>query len=246
MSTYKKPESKNKNGQQQKTKTKEMDEEIRVLSRIPRSPLANPNKRPATSPLSAVHEETGIRDLLLEINANIKSLDTRMSKIEDKVDTWKGVVDERLEKIESVLEHQVEKLQPAQLEENFGQLHNNLDFLRGKIDALESYSRRSNLVFKGIQEDIKESWEKTEEKAIAEVKSHLDMEPKSIARAHRVGTRGKGPRPIIVKFESEKERRGILFNRTKFKGSEVFVDEDYTKEIRQNRYHLLQEAKKCR
>uniref|UniRef100_T1JAI2 Endonuclease/exonuclease/phosphatase domain-containing protein n=1 Tax=Strigamia maritima TaxID=126957 RepID=T1JAI2_STRMM len=223
--------------------------EIRVSSLIPRSPLANPNKRPATSPLLSVQEETGIRDLLLEINANIKSLDTRMSRIEENVDTWKGVVNKRLEKIESVLEHQVktvEKLQPAQLEENFGQLHNNLDFLREKIDALESYSRKSNLVFKGIQEDTKESWEKTEVKVIAVVKLHMDMEPKSIARAHQVGVKGKGPRPIIVKFESEKEKRGILFNRTKFKGSEVYVDEDYTKEIRQKRYHLFQEAKKCR
>uniref|UniRef100_T1IQZ8 Endonuclease/exonuclease/phosphatase domain-containing protein n=1 Tax=Strigamia maritima TaxID=126957 RepID=T1IQZ8_STRMM len=87
--------------------------------------------------------------------------------------------------------------------ENIDQM---IEQLRGKIEVLESYSRRTNLVFKGIQEDTKESWENTEEKVIAAVKLHLDMVPKSIARAHRVGVKGKGPRPIIAKFESEKRK----------------------------------------
>uniref|UniRef100_T1IJT2 Uncharacterized protein n=1 Tax=Strigamia maritima TaxID=126957 RepID=T1IJT2_STRMM len=249
------------------------------------SPLPNPNKRVATSPLTGSQEETGLRSLLLEIKADIKSLDVRMSRIGQKVDTWKGDVDERLEKIKITLEQQVktiEMLQPAQLDEQFAQQHrgvgkklfqggsndqlftpggsgpagpplnmplqqhNNFDFMRRKVDALENYSRRSNLIFRGIKEDKKESGKQVEDKVVAAVKRYLDFKPSSILKAHRIGKQGKSHRPVIAKFESEKEKNRDLFNRKDLKGSEIFVDEDFSREIRQKRFHLFREAKKSR
>uniref|UniRef100_T1IXY9 Uncharacterized protein n=1 Tax=Strigamia maritima TaxID=126957 RepID=T1IXY9_STRMM len=183
-----------------------------------RTPPQNPNKRLAMSPLTGEQEDGGI-------------------------------LEKRLEKIEVVLESQVKtvkKLQPFKLDEQIGQLHNNLDFLKRKVDSLENYSRRANLVFRGIKEDAEESWEQTEAKVIEVVQKYLDFEPTSVARSHQLEKQGRRYRPVTVKFDAKKEKKMTLANRRKFKSSEIFVDEDFSNEIRQRRFFLFKEAKKRR
>uniref|UniRef100_T1IHP5 Endonuclease/exonuclease/phosphatase domain-containing protein n=1 Tax=Strigamia maritima TaxID=126957 RepID=T1IHP5_STRMM len=149
-----------------------------------------------------------------------------MSRIEQRKESWKGIVDERLEKIEVVLENQVktvEKLQPSKLDGQIGQLYNNLDFLKRKIDCLENYSRHANLVFRGIKEDVKESREQTDLKAIEVVQKYLNFEPTTVARAHRLGKQGRPIDPGRIgrkELAKKRTKRGTREGKGQDQGSE--------------------------
>ena len=81
--------------------------------------------------------------------------------------------------------------------------------LKQKCEKLESQSRRENLIFHGINEEPKETWNDTEKKVRTVLKEKLnidnaeDQEAVSIERAHRLPTKDRNkPRPIIFLLQN--------------------------------------------
>jgi len=117
--------------------------------------------------------------------------------------------------------------------------------LASRVDYLENQSRRNNLVFYGIEEDAWETWEKSEEKVkkLVREKLGIDLGNKDIERAHRTGRR-KGRRPIVAKFAFFKDREAILRAGRNFSGSGVWVEEDFSERVREERrflkHHLIE------
>ncbi|KAJ8016243.1 hypothetical protein DPEC_G00005180 [Dallia pectoralis] len=121
-----------------------------------------------------------------------------------------------------------------------------------KADYLEGQTRRNNLVVDGIPEAQNESWKETEDKVryVINEKLHLDSSQMVIERAHRTGNpsgySGKRPRPITVKFLRYKDKMAVLRKTKDLKGTNIYVNEDYTEAVRQKRKELIPAMKAAR
>lgn len=127
---------------------------------------------------------------------------------------------------------------------------NRFSSLPTSLDALDNRQRRNNLIFKGLPEEDKESWNRSEQVVKNFIQTHLGIEAGEIERAHRLGRkRGDYPRPIIVNFRSFKKKQEILANASKLKQLEnwrVWIDEDFSPNIRHARKMLWEYGKPLR
>lgn len=117
---------------------------------------------------------------------------------------------------------------------------NDLDI---KADDLENTrSRRNNLCFDGIPENVNETWQDTEGKLkeILSTKLELEMDSCAIERAHRVGQmRSSKPRTIVAKFSNYKTRNAVLNLKKQLKGTSIFIREDYSDKVQAKRRELI-------
>lgn len=120
-----------------------------------------------------------------------------------------------------------------------------------KSDYLEGQSRRNNLVFDGIEESPDEGWAESEEKVKALLVAKLQLPGDiELERAHRMAgrkdfTTGR-PRPIMAKFLRFKDRSAVLERARKLKGTNIFINEDFTEAVRQKRRDLMPALKAAR
>lgn len=122
-----------------------------------------------------------------------------------------------------------------------------------KMEYLENQSRRNNIVIDGIPESPDESWADSEKKfrGILSEKMKIDQKLIEIERAHRIGRpsndgEGKRPRSMIVKLCRYKDRQVILSKANHLKGTNIYVNEDFTDAVRQKRKELLPEMRAAR
>ena len=112
--------------------------------------------------------------------------------------------------------------------------------LKDNIVNLESYSRRDNLLFYGIQERREEKNKDCATKVydvLKSMKSEFSEIP--IIKCHRKGKYVRGQvRPIIAKFFTQ-DRDAIWSEKAQLKGTSYFVGEDFPYEVEQNRRLLL-------
>uniref|UniRef100_A0A147BIZ2 Myosin light chain kinase n=1 Tax=Ixodes ricinus TaxID=34613 RepID=A0A147BIZ2_IXORI len=120
--------------------------------------------------------------------------------------------------------------------------------LESKIDDLENRSRRNNLVIYGVEESNAETEQHLMEKVVEGFfKSKMSVEVKSLERIHRLGRVARGkPRPIILRFGNYNERQNVLRNAKKLKGTRIFINEDFSKNVRMIRKKLWESAKENR
>ena len=103
-----------------------------------------------------------------------------------------------------------------------------LNNFRNTSYRLETYSRRCNLKFNGVAESTGERCLAAIEGVLSEM--DIDSSDIGIVVAHRIGkysAKPVRPRSIIVQFEDFADRFSCLANRSKFKGSETYVCEDF-------------------
>ena len=124
------------------------------------------------------------------------------------------------------------------------------EYINNKLIDLEDRSRRNNLRIYGIMETNDESWEKCEEHADQVFSQKLGLKNIHIERAHHVkikkGDKSKKPRPIVCNLLSLKDKKLILKNANKLKGTNIFIDEDYSFETMEHRKQLWDEVKYLR
>ena len=111
--------------------------------------------------------------------------------------------------------------------------------LKQKMINLEAHSRRNNLIFLGIKEQQRESVEERILKLLKDAK--VDLPSRAVERAHRVGRYDPSrTRPCIVKFHHHKDRELALYaGKAIFETAQVRVNEDFPREIIQNRKTML-------
>lgn len=122
-----------------------------------------------------------------------------------------------------------------------------LNGIMSKLDYMENQSRRNNILVDGIADEWGENREASENKIKTMQEKNLGMNSKimDIECAHRVGQflqHGR-PRPIIVK--RFKDRQSILSVARTLKGTNIFVNEDFS-DIKRRRRDLLPELKAAR
>lgn len=177
---------------------------------------------------------------LSAITIGVGELSERVTSLERKVEELSGTNEEvtRVSQDLRLLEEKVESIS-LNTETTLN--------LASDLNALDNRIRRNNLVFKGIPEEPRETWARSEEIITCFVKEHLDIEAGVIERAHRAGRKNANfPRPIIVRFLSFKSKQSILENAHKLKNLEspkVWIEEDHSPLIREARRKLWDYAK---
>ena len=141
----------------------------------------------------------------------------------------------------------------SELIKDVRQLTQTVTFERERAIRLESHSRRNNLIFYNIPEEVKESTDKTENLVYTFLEEKLNMDEEeasdiSIERAHRLGKRKEDKqRPIIVKFSFHKDKERILSNAFKLAGTGFGISQDFPQEIvniRKGLIKVMKDAKK--
>ena len=109
------------------------------------------------------------------------------------------------------------------------------------MEDIENRSRRNNLIFHGIA-PVKENetWDDCESllKNNISEKMGLDGQNISIDRAHRLKSSSGRPAPIIARFTTFKDKERVMKERRKLKGSDVFINEDFSLNVRETRKQL--------
>ena len=139
----------------------------------------------------------------------------------------------------------------SELEKGVNNLRKSASFEKERAIKLESHSRRNNLIFYGVPEEVNETSIKTESLLYSFLEDEMklkedDIDGISIERAHRLGKRnanGQKPRPIIAKFSFHKNKELILSNARSLAG----ISQDFPREIveiRRGLVRVLKDAKK--
>eukprot|EP00112_Aurelia_sp_Birch-Aquarium-sp1_P003385 Seg1379.2 transcript_id=Seg1379.2/GoldUCD/mRNA.D3Y31 product="hypothetical protein" protein_id=Seg1379.2/GoldUCD/D3Y31 len=126
-----------------------------------------------------------------------------------------------------------------------------LDDLEAKSDYLENQSRRNDIKIFGIAEEHGETWDDCESKVKKAIVEKLDIKDEIlIERAHRVGPmngdkrnqRGgaerknsDGPRPIVAKMQSWKQKSVVIKYAQKKKPKGISFKEDFSNRVLERR-----------
>lgn len=119
-----------------------------------------------------------------------------------------------------------------------------------KLDYIENQSRRNNLLVDGIAEEKGENWDESERKVRDMLGSNMGLNGKDteIKRAHRVSQYQEGgrPRQIIVKLLRFKDKQAILSSARKTRGTNIYINEDFSEAVQKRRKELLPRLKAAR
>ncbi|XP_077497108.1 uncharacterized protein LOC144107795 [Amblyomma americanum] len=150
-----------------------------------------------------------------------------------------------LEKLTKRVHDLEQKFATAPSAELVGNSDKGLANVQAKIDDLENRSRRSNVLFYGIDDPEKsETWEESERLVNVFCKEKLGLTVESVSRAHRVGRfSSEKKRPIIAKFFNEREVDTVMSRGYKLKNTNLSISRDYSEAVREKRRKLLQFSK---
>lgn len=98
-----------------------------------------------------------------------------------------------------------------------------------KQEYTEMYSRRNNLRFMGVPENLKENTDNVVLKIINENLGLQNISLSDLERAQRIGIKKGGKiRVIIVRFANYRVRQLVFSTKARLKGSKMLIKEDLT------------------
>ena len=185
-------------------------------------------------------------NLISVVDSTVKGIDKRLHDLKNTVEFSATRLNDVIKELNSV------KTENNELKVANTALKKDVDAFKSQVIYIESHSRRNNLLFKGVEESENETWEDCENKLLNILNETLpDIGDINFERVHRIGDKAKQidttPRELIAKFSSYKQRDFVWANRSKFKGTNLWISEDYPQAIKQNRQKLfpyLQAAKR--
>ena len=189
------------------------------------SPLSRTPSNYETDIVEAVKNMTHRFDKLEErINRRLESFEIMLNKL--AVDSSRNT--DNIQKLEKQVNEMSNRILEMEEQQKKNVIH---------VDKIEGQSRRKNLIFHCVTESEKETWEQTEDKVQRIIKEKLKIEGVSFERVHRLDTKIR-PRPVIAKFTSFKQRSNVLQERKNLRGTDIFVNEDFTHRVREIRRNL--------
>ena len=175
-------------------------------------------------------------------NERLEKLSKETVDLKISLETSQEIFEKKFQKVNDNLSKQKQKQK-----EDINELWKDNDQLCERLRDLEDRSRRDNLRIDGIAELENETWEQTEEILHNLFKEKLELENISVERAHRVGNKGKNDkRTIVLKLASFKDKLKIISEARKLKGTNISINEDYSKETLEIRKEKWKEVKELR
>lgn len=196
-------------------------------------------------------DSADIRSVILDTHKTVTGLNQKFDKVQKDIDGLK-ISNDGLKRENKELNEKLTKLTDhvLNLEEKVGESER-------RNENLEAQSRRENLLFYGLGEQVNETWDMSENKVRQYLADHLNLDETkiSIERAHRLG-KGGGAHPVIVKFSHFKDKDKILQSYREKKKAErdsgptvdddspqqhrvIRVSEDFTARVRNIRSKLV-------
>ena len=149
-------------------------------------------------------------------------------------------------KVES--DKRAEKLQI--ISESVGDYQASLNTWSSKLDYFDNITRKKNLVIDGVPDVKLEAWSETESKIKKLFSEHLKIDPKhiEIERGHRIGKHDPTgrPRSILIELLRHKDKQEILKRAKTLKGTNIFINEDFSDKVRMKRKELLSQLREER
>ena len=173
----------------------------------------------------------------------IKDLKAEVSDLKDSLEFTENVIEKKVGKLETELDDLEGKVQ------EIWDYQMNLDYIQHKLVELEDRSRRNNLRIDGIEEEEGETWKISEAKATKVFKEKLGIDKNiMIKRAHRTKRNYKDkdkkrPKTIVLRLANFKDKSIIMKNINKLKGSDVHINEDFSRQTTELKKKLLDEVK---
>lgn len=168
---------------------------------------------------------------------DVQELKTSLEFSQDKLDEMTAGHKEMATKI---------KLAEKTLEES----KEELAAVFNKMDYIENQTRRTNIVVDGISDEKGENWMESEKKVRHMITSRLGLDGVNmeLERAHRIGQYQEGgrPRKIMVKLLRFKDKQMILSTAKKLKGSNIYINDDFSEALLQKRRELWPKLKAAR
>lgn len=162
------------------------------------------------------------------------------SKIKEEMEKQTANLTDSITK--AVLEKIDDKLKPI-IKENL-YMKNEIEKLNKKIKYLEREGKDNNLIFHGFEENI-------ENKNLIETvtntlkKSGFEICKQDINKAFRIGKPNEKARPVLINMLNGWKKTEILRNKKKLPKN-IFVREDFSKEILEKRKELMPQLEKER
>ena len=177
----------------------------------------------------------GLTTAVTDVKTNIADIHTTIKTLTDSVTLLRETTD-TLQK-----QHMEVTGDIRNLKKHNEMLRAQLSLMENKIENQESHSRRKNLIFSGIpsihSNETSQDCENTLKSTLAK-ELNTDMSNITFDRVHRINTH-KTPHPIIAKFTFYKDRETILRKRSSLRGTNIYINEDYTHKVREIRKQLL-------
>lgn len=131
------------------------------------------------------------------------------------------------------------------IEENKS-LKTEVENLQEKIKYMEEDKKRNNLIFFGVKEEHRGKSQIETIINLVRKEMNIYINPQDINNAYRVGGKSNSKaRPILVTFTTNWRKKEILKNKKKL-NSEIYIKEDYSKEVLEKRKQLLPQLKQER
>ena len=166
-------------------------------------------------------------DLTKEMKTVTSKIDSALAELKQKDELIKGL-EFRCKKLEDELE--VSRNATKCMAEEMKRLST-------RVTHLDTYSRRSNLIFYGIMQNDGENCEtKLREFVKNTLKLHGAYEM-DIERCHRLG--GRKPQPMICRFTRFKDREAVWAAKSHLKSTKFTMKEDFPQETIQKRKILF-------
>ena len=163
--------------------------------------------------------------------AAIDRIDQKINNLATEVQDIKRTVTD-IQSNTTRLQHDV-----ARLTKENKDLRKQVNSLEHRLDDYEGRSRRNNLIFTGLDKSQTGTNEQCE-KAVTEIlKTNMGMDNVSFERVHKLKTKGKTDQ-VIAQLSFHKDCRKILQNKRLLKGTNIYVNEDFTTKVRGIRQKL--------
>jgi outer membrane murein-binding lipoprotein Lpp len=167
-----------------------------------------------------------------QVTEEIKQMRTEVTNLQKEVDSSKERID--------ALEMERDELRLANEE-----LLERVTKMEKQTDDLESRSRRSNVLFYGLDRWEGETQETLEQRLNEMFTDKLDfVDTVDFDRVHRVS--GKPNSPVIAKCTFYKDKIKLMRAKQKLKGSDIFIGEDFSRGVRDTRKKLSRFAKEMK
>lgn len=118
--------------------------------------------------------------------------------------------------------------------------------LQDKIKYMEEERRKNNLIFFGVKEEHRRESPIEHIIKIIEEDMNIHINSHEINNAYKLGEKSDNKtRPILVNFTTNWRKKEILKNKKKL-NADIYIKEDYSKEILQKRKQLLSQLEEER
>ena len=161
-----------------------------------------------------------------EILAKLNNLEAGNSRIETKIDRMQMEIDVLRKENKMISEENKELKRIVEKQEQ-------------RMNSIELEMKRKNLIISGVHEDEDEESEEMHTE-VKDLLKQIGVEEKYYKIIGRIGRKLNGKtRPVSIEAQNVDEKMKILHMAKKLAGSKIYIDEDFPRNIREERKQLI-------